>query len=146
MRTNRISRRNCLSLLGKSASLTTTGVLISPEGTEAQSGDHLVSGTTLSLDGTWMLATDPANHGREHRWWKETRKEAKETKVPWIIQDAFPGYHGVAWYWKDLFVPANHCAEGRYLLKFWEVDYLADVSGEWHSLGHPRRRRGSFCL
>ncbi|MCI0628260.1 MAG: glycoside hydrolase family 2 [Acidobacteria bacterium] len=74
-----------------------------------------------------MLATDPANHGREHRWWKETQKEAKETKVPWIIQDAFPGYHGVAWYWKDVFVPANHCAEGRYLLKFWEVDYLADV-------------------
>ena len=44
-----------------------------------------------------------------------------------IIQDAFPGYHGVAWYWRDFTPPANPHADGRYLLRFWQVDYLADV-------------------
>ena len=53
--------------------------------------------------------------------------EAKETEVPWIIQDAFPGYHGVAWYWRDFQAPANPHAHGRYLLRFWAVDYKADV-------------------
>ena len=51
------------------------------------------------------------------------RPEAKRTKVPWIIQDAFPGYHGVAWYWRDFAAPANPHAGGRYLLRFWAVDY-----------------------
>jgi len=33
--------------------------------------------------------------------------------VPWIIQDAFPGYHGVAWYWKEFEAPANHFPGGE---------------------------------
>jgi hypothetical protein len=49
------------------------------------------------------------------------------TKVPWIIQDAFPGYHGVAWYWRQFDAPTNPHAGGRYLLRFWAVDYLAEV-------------------
>ena len=47
--------------------------------------------------------------------------------MPWIIQEAFPGYHGVAWYWRDFNAPANPHAGGRYLLRFWAVDYLAEV-------------------
>ncbi|MGB2823987.1 MAG: hypothetical protein WBF17_23610, partial [Phycisphaerae bacterium] len=54
----------------------------------------------VSLDGEWLLATDPANVGRKQRWHGSPRPEAKPTKVPWIIQDAFGGYHGVAWYWR----------------------------------------------
>ena len=48
-------------------------------------------------------------------------------EVPWIIQDAFPGYHGVAWYWKEFDAPANPSTDGRTLLRFWQVDYKADV-------------------
>ena len=81
----------------------------------------------LLLDGQWLLATDPQNKGREQEWWKAPVPEAKPSKVPWIIQDAFPGYHGVAWYWRECQVPANPHANGRYLLRFWAVDYQADV-------------------
>ncbi len=81
----------------------------------------------LSLDGQWLLATDPQNSGREQQWWKGPVPEAKPTKVPWIIQDAFPGYHGVAWCWRECQVPANPHANGRTLLRFWAVDYKADV-------------------
>ncbi len=49
------------------------------------------------------------------------------TLVPWIIQDAFPGYHGVAWYWKEFDAPAEVPDDDRFLLRFWQVDYKADV-------------------
>lgn len=81
----------------------------------------------LSLDGQWLLAVDPENVGQTQQWWTSPRPEAKLTKVPWIIQDAFPGYHGVAWYWKEFEAPANPHAGGRTLLRFWQVDYKCDV-------------------
>jgi hypothetical protein len=54
-----------------------------------------ISSMVISLDGKWLIATDPQNAGREERWWEdlpsEKRTDVRETKVPWIIQDAFPG-------------------------------------------------------
>ena len=56
----------------------------------------------LSLDGdSWRIAVDPTNVGRQEEWFNAPRPEAKATRVPWIIQDVFPDYHGVAWYWRD---------------------------------------------
>ena len=86
------------------------------------------SSSVVSLNGDqWLLATDPKNVGREEKWFESPRPEAKPTKVPWIIQDAFPGYSGVAWYWREFVAPAHPHPDGRYLLRFWAVDYLADV-------------------
>lgn len=90
-------------------------------------GEAMTATEVLSLDGRWMLAPDPRNVGREEKWWEGPRPEAKETPVPWIIQEVFPGYHGVAWYWRDLLIPANPHPGGRTLLRFWQVDYLAQV-------------------
>jgi hypothetical protein len=81
---------------------------------------------TLAGDG-WRMATDPQNEGREAKWFAAARDAAVSTKVPWIIQDAFPGYHGVAWYWRPFDAPTNPHPGGRYLLRFWAVDYLAEV-------------------
>ena len=81
----------------------------------------------ISLDGDWLLTPDPQNRGLDHRWWTTPRPEAKTTRVPWIIQDAFPGYHGVVWYWKEFEAPAHLSSSGRALLRFWQVDYKADV-------------------
>jgi Glycosyl hydrolases family 2/Glycosyl hydrolases family 2, sugar binding domain/Glycosyl hydrolases family 2, TIM barrel domain len=82
----------------------------------------------ISLDGKdWRLAVDPKNVGVAEEWWREPRPDARGAKVPWTIQDVFPGYAGVAWYWRDVTVPVNPHAGGRYLLRFWDVDYLADI-------------------
>ena len=82
----------------------------------------------LPLDGAdWLLATDPRDEGREQKWYASPVKDAKPAKVPWVIQDPFPDYHGVAWYWRDFRVPANHHPGGRFLLRFHLVDYLAEV-------------------
>ena len=34
------------------------------------------------LAGSWLLATDPGNKGREERWFEAARPEAKEAPVP----------------------------------------------------------------
>jgi hypothetical protein len=96
-------------------------------GDSVQKADHLRPSQVMPLDGEWLLATDPKNVGRDRHWWKGPVSDAKHTKVPWIIQDAFPGYHGVAWYWRDFIAPSNPAQQGRYLLRFWAVDYKADV-------------------
>lgn len=102
-------------------------LLLAPLGTVGFGAERMTA-TVCSLDGDgWRIATDPKNEGREAKWFAAPREEAKSTKAPWIIQDAFPGYHGVAWYWREFAAPANPFPQGRYLLRFWAVDYLAEV-------------------
>ncbi len=79
------------------------------------------------LDGEWFICADPLNTGLKQRWFREPRKEAKATRVPGIIQEVYPGYHGIAWYWKDFTPPRHHSPHGRYLLRLWAVDYAARV-------------------
>jgi len=78
------------------------------------------------LTGGWTLAPDPDNKGREQRWFERAQAGAKEAPVPGVIQQVFPNYYGVAWYWHT-FRPARPAGDGRVLLRFGAVDYLADV-------------------
>ena len=95
----------------------------------------------ISLDGGgWFLSADPGNVGREQKWWEKPRPDAKATKIP-SIQD-----RGVAWYWRDVEVPANPCPDGRYLLRFWDVDYLADVWVNGVTVGSHEGARSPFVL
>jgi hypothetical protein len=43
----------------------------------------------------------------------QRRAEVKPTKVPSVIQNIFPGYHGVAWYFRTFLL---HCCGGVYPL------------------------------
>jgi hypothetical protein len=87
-----------------------------------------VPATVLALDGDgWVVAPDPRNVGRDQAWWKAPAAEAKAVRVPGILQEALPGYHGVAWYWRTFDAPARSFPEGRCLLRFHAVDYLAQV-------------------
>jgi hypothetical protein len=84
--------------------------------------------TVLSLEGAgWVVTADPSNTGRSEAWWKNVRSDAKPARVPGILQEALPGYHGVAWYWREFRAPQSPFAGGRCLLRFHAVDYLADV-------------------
>ena len=95
----------------------------------------------IPLDGAdWRLATDPKNVGVAEKWYESPRPEAKNAKVPVLIQDVFPGYSGAAWYWLDVEIPANPHEGGRYLLRFWDVDYLTDV---WVNGTHIGRHEGA---
>ena len=96
--------------------------------------------------GEWKLVPDPKNVGVAEKWWTEPRPEAKTARVPGLIQDVFPGYSGVAWYWRDIVIPANPHEAGRYLLRFREVDYLADVWVNGTHLGTHEGAQDCFTL
>lgn len=82
------------------------------------------SGTVVSLDGEgWLLAVDPGNVGLEDRWFDQRARETGPTRVSGVIDDVFPGYHGLVWYYRDFTAPANPDAQGRYLLRFWNADW-----------------------
>jgi hypothetical protein len=98
------------------------------------------SAAVRTLSGTWLLAVDGENKGRDERWFEKARPEAKAAPVPGIIQQVFPGYHGVAWYWHTFTVTQLPAAgEDRMLLRFGAVDYLADV---WLNGTHLGRYEG----
>jgi hypothetical protein len=85
-------------------------------------------GTGVSLAGNdWKVAPDPKNVGREQSWWEKPAEGAKPVRVPGILQEALPGYHGVAWYWHEFIAPEKIYSQGRCLLRFHAVDYLAQV-------------------
>lgn len=84
---------------------------------------------SVSLNGNeWRLATDSNNKGIQQEWYKNPPVTASRlTPVPWVIQDIFHNYHGVAWYWREFTGPAKKNAEGRYIIRFQTVDYMAEV-------------------
>ena len=97
------------------------------EDSAAAGNDTPAPAKVLSLDGeSWQIATDTDNIGREQHW-PEGPADTVPAKVPGIIQVPFPGYHGVAWYWRAFDAPVNSHPGGRYLLDFSQVDYLAEV-------------------
>ncbi len=107
----------------------------------------LASAAVIALDGNaWRLATDSRNVGRQEKWFEAPRSNAVPTQVPWIIQDAFPGYHGVAWYWREFDAPSNPHAGGRCLLRFWAVDYSAEVWLNGVSVGGHEGGETPFVL
>jgi hypothetical protein len=92
-----------------------------------QSGTSGASGLASFLDKGWSISTDPDNVGKAQSWFKAPRPDAKATRVPSIIQETFPAYHGVVWYWMEFDAPQHPYVGGRYILRFNAVDYLADV-------------------
>ncbi|MEI8083423.1 MAG: sugar-binding domain-containing protein, partial [Actinomycetes bacterium] len=91
------------------------------------------------LSGAWQIALDPRNEEREQHWYDQAGPEAVAAPVPGLIQDVFPNYHGVAWYWHrfppdltGLRNPSTGSGQAlsglqRLLLCFGAVDYLGEV-------------------
>jgi hypothetical protein len=99
-----------------------------------------------TLAGEWRLATDPGNLGRDQRWFDSIRAEARPAPVPGIIQQVFPGYHGVAWYWHQFRAARPASAHERCLLRFGAVDYLADVWMNGIHVGNHEGGETPFAL
>jgi hypothetical protein len=92
--------------------------------TDAPVGGNFAQQT---LQGVWKIAKDPANLGREGKWFEGVRTDAQDAPVPGIIQQVFPAYHGVAWYWNSFRINRALPAGERTVIHFGAVDYLADV-------------------
>lgn len=102
------------------------------------------SSEVISLDGPdWLISADPKNVGRQENWWTMPRPDAKTIRVPGAMQETLKAYYGVAWYWKDIQAPANPDKDGRYLLRFWMAQFVADV---WVNGQHAGSHEGGEAM
>ncbi len=99
-----------------------------------------------SLNGTWKLALDSKNIGRQEQWFAAVRPEAQDAPVPGIIQQVFPDCYGVAWYWRTFTPQQNAGSDERYLLSFNAVDYIADVWVNGQPVGGHEGSETPFVL
>ncbi len=81
----------------------------------------------LRLDQAWSISRDPSNLGKQQGWEKFVKSDAKPVRVPSVIQEVFPAYHGVVWYWTEFGSVPDAYSGGSYLIRFQAVDYLAEV-------------------
>ena len=125
-RFNRIKRLMCISALFTCVILL-SGYSKVPDKVKPKEIPIKNTVTTQTLSGQWKLAVDPENKGRDEGWFNGIRSESKEAVVPGVIQQVFPGYHGVAWYWHSFSLDFNRGLNDRVLIRFGAVDYLADV-------------------
>ena len=81
----------------------------------------------LSLDGEWQFWTDQAGTLAHDALGESARKVA--VPAPWQSQaDDLHDYAGIAWYRRNVELPAGWLGEGRAIvLRFGAVDYFADV-------------------
>ncbi|MBE5731623.1 MAG: hypothetical protein E7353_01185 [Clostridiales bacterium] len=81
---------------------------------------------TYHLNENWFITTDPKNVGINDNWQNAIQESCIPAFVPSIIQQFFPAYHGVAWYW-NTFKNTLSMGNDRVLLRFGGVDYKATV-------------------
>jgi hypothetical protein len=88
-----------------------------------------IIGQVISLDSrdAWVVSADPTNVGKTEKWFTSPRPDAKPIRVPGMMQETLGEYHGVAWYWRTVNIAENPHQNGRYILRFWSIDYYADI-------------------
>jgi len=79
------------------------------------------------LDGEWLLAIDPDNRGRSAGWEQRPTAAAQPGATPGAIEEVFPGYDGIVWYWRSFQPPPAPIGAPWSGLRFMAADYLADV-------------------
>ena len=82
---------------------------------------------SMNLEGEWYIAKDPDNIGKKSGWENGVQDDATPAYVPSIIQQFFPEYHGVAYYWCKFKSCVNIDEGERAIIRFGGADYLAEV-------------------
>lgn len=101
----------------------------------------------ISLDGVWELATDPDNAGKKERWFDGgPSKTTVSANVPSALEETFPGYDGVVWYWKAFRPDEPPRQNQRVLLHFGAADYFAEVWLNGEYLGQHEGGETPFAL
>lgn len=116
-------------------------------GSTATSPSHYRRRT--NLDGEWHATLDPDNRGLSARWFDATivdgLSERQRVRVPSCLEEVWPGYDGVVWYWKTFDLDRTSSGDpltGRVHLCFGAVNYLAEVWLNGAFLG--RHEGGTF--
>ena len=81
----------------------------------------------ITLRGIWHIACDPENRGHADLWFDNMPASAQPAPVPGIIQQVFPDYHGLVWYWTHFNLPVLPEEHNHWLLRFGAADYKTEV-------------------
>ncbi|MGI8880840.1 MAG: glycoside hydrolase family 2 TIM barrel-domain containing protein [Jatrophihabitans sp.] len=97
---------------------------------------HRVHETLLTELTQWTVVTDEADNGRADNWFRTPpASRGRLVAVPGYLQEAFPGYHGLVWFWTR--IPWHELSDGqRCLLRFDRVSYAADIWLNGEHIGH----------
>ncbi|MCE9612842.1 MAG: hypothetical protein K8T26_01110 [Lentisphaerae bacterium] len=82
--------------------------------------------TTISLNGIWTIAFDPANTGKAARWQEHFPAGGQALPVPGVWELVRPNYDGVAWYRRTFTVRPAWLA-GVVRLTFGAVHYFSET-------------------
>ena len=100
----------------------------------------------LSLDGPWLLSIDPLNCGKSDGWEQRPQQHARIATVPGVIEETYPGYDGVAWFWLEFTVPQPPDGTGWSDLQFRAADYLTEAWLDGEYLGGHEGGETPFTL
>ncbi len=78
----------------------------------------------VCLNGTWQLAFDPANQGKDQEWYNSF-PDSEPIEVPGVWEMVRPGYDGVGWY-RTSFPGNPEWRERMVRLKFGAVFYFCE--------------------
>jgi len=81
---------------------------------------------TLSLNGTWKIAFDTENAGKDQHWFEHFPSSSTPIRVPSVWNEIRPNYQGVAWY-QTSFVAPSRWQGSSVRIGFGAVGYLAEV-------------------
>jgi len=101
-------------------------------------------GDWVNLNGEWEFEIDHGNSGRERNWFERDALSGKIT-VPFVPESKLSGvgaqdFMQSVWYRRDFELPASW-GDGRVLLHFGAVDYLANV---WVNGVHAGGHKGGY--
>ncbi|MFW6154885.1 MAG: glycoside hydrolase family 2 protein [Planctomycetota bacterium] len=92
--------------------------------------------TVVSLNGTWDLAFDPKNAGKDKRWYLPGKfPKPVAMDVPGVWEQVRPGYDGAGWYRRTIDVKDAWIGTKTLRLRFGAVMYYAEVWLNGHYLG-----------
>ena len=99
----------------------------------------------IQISQDWKIAIDPENAGKLKQWFAAIpESQVKDAIVPGVIQQVYPDYYGVAWYWNQIGSTFPSESGQRILLKFERVDYFAQVWLNGQYLGEHEGGEGAF--
>ncbi len=95
---------------------------------------------TLSLNGTWQIAFDTENAGKDQHWFEHFPADAVPIRVPSVWNEIRPNYQGVAWYETTFAAPSRW--QGKSVrIRFGAVSYLAEA---WLNGKYLGRHEGGY--
>jgi len=101
------------------------------------------------LSGVWNFAFDDADRGIKQHWYRDASRFDKQIVVPYPPESKLSGlretgYHPVIWY-SRVVDAAVASPDGRLLLHFGAVDYIADVWVNGQHVAHHEGGHTPFC-